>query len=427
MTPIYEDLLSFVWQYRKLPLKLIATDNQTVEVIHPGSRNTDSGPDFFGAKVRIGETTWAGNIEFHVRTSDWMKHKHQHDPAYESVILHVVYDHDLSHRDLTGKIPVLELKQFIPKGLIDKYYDLMSNASWIPCEKNLQHVEQITLKPWLHRISVERLEHKTRQIRDMLAFSKMDWETTFFHWFSSCFGFKLNNAGFLMLARSIPFRVLMKHSDNLFQTEALLFGQAGLLLNMFGDKYASDLKKEYDFLATKYDLVHIDAKVWKFMRTRPGNFPTIRISQLANILTRINNLLAEMFSEARYEKIRKLITTEASEYWLNHFHFDKPTEPEKSRLLGKIAIDNLIVNAIVPFVFLYGEFHDNQKFRNAAINMLENLAPEDNYIMKNWKKLGIIPENAIESQALIELFSQYCTPKKCLSCSIGASLMLDIH
>jgi hypothetical protein len=427
MQQIYEDLLGFVWQYRKLPLSLKTTDEQQIEIFHPGQKNTDSGPDFFGAKVKIGETIWAGNIEFHVKTTDWVRHRHQNDPAYESVILHVVFEHDLPKHEMVQNIPILELKKYISKELIDRYYSLLSETTWIPCQNNLVHVEQITLKPWLHRIAIERLEHKTQQIREMLAVTRMDWETTFFHWFSSCFGFKLNNTGFLLLARSIPFKVLMKHQDNLFQTEALLFGQAGLLLNMFQDNYAKSLKKEYVFLAEKYGLTPIDPKVWKFMRTRPGNFPTIRISQLANILTRINSLLSEMFSDARHDKIKKLLSSETSEYWKNHYHFDKITEPEKTRQLGKLAIDNLIVNAIVPFVFLYGDFHGNQKFKDAAISMLEHILPEDNHIIKSWNKLNIIAENAAESQALIELFNNYCSLKKCLSCSIGASLLLDVN
>lgn len=426
MNKIYEDLLSFVWQYRRIPMKLKTTQGDDLEIIHPGVKNTDSGPDFFGAKVKIEDTIWAGNIEIHVKASDWLLHNHHKDSLYDSVILHVVFEDDLSQTDSLKKIPVLELKNHISGKLIDTYYDLITNATWIPCQNNLKSVEQIVVKPWLSRITVERLQNKTSHIRDILAGTNMDWETSFFQWFSSCFGFKLNNQGFLMLARSIQYKILMKHQNNLFQIEALLFGQAGLLKQMYKDEYSTKLKKEYDFLAVKYNLTPLDPKVWKFMRTRPGNFPTVRISQLAHIITRMNHLLAEMFSTVDLKKIHHYLNSEASDYWMTHYHFGKISESPKSKKLGNNAIDNLIINAVVPFVFLYGEFHDNQKFRDAAISILEHIKAEDNHILKKWKTLNIQADNAAESQALIELFNEYCLEKKCLNCSIGASLLLDI-
>ncbi len=426
MNKIFEDLLSFVWQYRKLPLELTTTDGQKIEILHPGQINTDSGPDFFGAKIKIDDTVWAGNVEMHVKTSHWLQHGHQNDKAYDSVILHVVYEHDNPHEMNKYNFPVLELKPFISKELTDNYYGLIASSSWIPCEKNLKSVEQITIKPWLSKITLHRLESKTQSIREILAATNMDWETSFFRWFSSCFGFKLNNNAFHMLAHSIPFKVLMKHQDNLFQMEALLFGQAGLLLNMYQDTYAKNLKKEYDFLALKYQLMPLDPKVWKFMRTRPGNFPTVRISQLAGILTKINNLLSEMFGDVNPQTIKNLLKSEASSYWHAHYNFDRPNDAQHPKHLGNLAINNLTINAIVPFVFLYGQFHDNEKFKNAAIQMLENIPPEENHILKKWKTLHIVAENASESQALIELYNSYCQQKKCLSCSIGASLLLDV-
>jgi len=426
MKNVYEDLLSFVWQYRKLPLNLTTTTGNQIEIIHPGQKNTDSGPDFFGAKVRIDDTLWAGNVEIHVKSSDWLKHNHDKDRAYDSVILHVVFENDSVSENLS-KIPVLELKRHIPLQLIESYSQMITATQWIPCQNNLKKVEQIIIKPWLLRIAVERLENKTHHIREMLAQSKMDWETSFFLWFLSCFGFKLNNHAFLLLARSIPFKVLMKHCDKLMQMEALLFGQSGLLLRSFKDDYARELRKEYDFLSVKYNLMPVDPKIWKFMRTRPGNFPTIRISQLAGILTRLHQILAIMFSDADLNKIRNLLQSETSEYWKSHFHFDKTGETSRHKSLGTSAVDNLIINAIVPFVFLYGEFHDNQFFRNAAIQMLEQIKAEENHILKHWKSLNITAENAAESQALIELFNSYCSQKKCLECSIGASLLLDIN
>jgi hypothetical protein len=428
MKKIYEDLLAFVWQYGKIPIHLQTTDGKGVEIIHPGVENTDSGPDFFNAKVKIEDTVWVGNVEFHVKTSDWTKHKHDKNAAYDTVILHVVYEHDVEKAQIgiVNDIPVVELKQYMNQELIDRYYSLVSSPTWIPCENNLQSVEQITVKPWLSRITVERLEQKTLSIRQMLAHTSMDWETTFFHWFSSCFGFKLNNHAFLLLAKSIPYKIIMKHSDNLKQIEALLFGQAGLLMSSYQDEYAVYLKSEYEFLAQKYKLKPIDPKVWKFMRTRPGNFPTIRISQLAFILSNMSGLLAEMFGDVKLSNVKKLLKSQTSDYWKDHYHFDKMSKTPKSKQLGLPAIESLIINAIVPFVFLYGDFHDNDAFKQAAVDMLEELPGEKNHIIKKWVQLQISPENAAESQALIELFNSYCQRKKCLNCSIGASLLLDV-
>lgn len=424
---IYEDLLCFVWQYRKIPISLQTITGEQVKIINPGIKNNDSGPDFFGAKIQIGETTWAGNIEIHIKSSDWQKHKHHKNSAYDSVILHVVYEYDKPTVDnIIEDIPTIELKQFINKELIDKYKDLINSISWIPCEKNLNDVEQITIKPWLSRIMVERLEKKTDIIKEILAQNKMDWETSFFYWFSSCFGFKLNNEAFLMLAKSIPFKTIMWHQNNLFQIEALLFGQAGLLRKNFKDEYPKKLKKEYDFLAEKYKLTPLDPKIWKFMRTRPGNFPTIRISQLANILTKIKILLFEMINSSNYNKLKILLKTESSEYWKSHYNFEKKSDNIKQKKLGSLGVDNLIINAIVPFIFLYGKFHDKEKIQNSAISILENIKPEENHIIKKWGNLGIKADNSLESQALIELFNSYCTNKKCLSCSIGASLLIEL-
>jgi hypothetical protein len=413
MQRIYEDLLSFVWQYRKLPLELSTTEGETLEIHLPGNKNNDAGPDFFGAKIKIGETLWAGNVEIHVKTSDWLKHGHHHNPAYESVILHVVYENDEKQiPEKLSKIPVLELKPYISSKLVDKYYRLMASASWIPCQENLSSVQQMSLKPWLSVITEERLKSKTHTIREMLAVSKMDWENTFFQWFSSCFGFKLNNDAFLMLARSVPFKVLMKHRDNLQQLEAILFGQSGLLLNMHKDHYAKALKKEYDFLALKYQLHAIDPKVWKFMRTRPGNFPTVRISQLSGILSVMDQLLAEMFGKVNPATIKKLLNSEASEYWQSHFHFGKSSDSSRPKHLGNLATENLIINAVVPFVYLYGDFHDNPEIKKAAIRMLEQIKAEENHILKKWKSLNIVADNAAESQALIELYNSYCRAEK---------------
>jgi len=422
-----EDLLHFIWQYRKLPLQLKTTEGLSVDILHPGEKNTDAGPDFIGAKIRIGDTIWAGNVEIHVNASDWMVHKHQFNKAYENVILHVVYVADRNDVVKTnGIMPMLELKDYIEQDIIEKYTLLGANKTWIPCESNLRYVRQITVKPWLARVAVQRLEKKTDAIRSLLAQTKMDWETSFFIWFSSCFGFKLNNDAFSLLAKSIPLKTLVRHQNQIFQIEAMLFGQAGLLSDKFHDEYPVKLQQEYQYLSIKYGLQPMEGKIWKFMRTRPGNFPSMRIAQLAQIVMKMNMLLAEIFGNSDVNTIRQILSVEVSDYWKTHYVFDKQTAQIKSARLGLSAIQNLIINGIVPFVFLYGKFHDKQNIQDKAIEILEQIPAEDNQIIKNWKKLQIIPANACESQGLIELFNTYCNVKKCLSCSIGASLLLDI-
>jgi hypothetical protein len=426
MRKIYEDLLSYLWQTRKFSHPAFTTDGHSVEIIHPGSLNNDSGPDFFGARLKIGNTIWAGNVEIHVKSSDWLKHGHHNNPAYDSVIMHVVYEHDADIVRQSQIIPVLEMKKFISQNLIDSYYALLASPSWIPCNNNLKDIGTISIRPWLSSLCEERLTRKTIQIRDLFASNAMNWEESFYQWLASCMGFNLNNNAFLMLARSIPFKTLMKHRNNKLQLESLLFGQSGLLLQTANDEYATRLKKEYLFLSGKYSLTPLQPTVWKFMRTRPGNFPTIRIAQFADVLSRTNSILGEILGKACLKDIRTMLTAEVSPYWHRHYHFGKPFEKPHSNVLGKQGIDNLIINAVVPFIYLYGKFHDNQVHWQKALQILKQLEPENNIIIRNWKGLNIGADNASESQALIELYKMYCLPKRCLACSIGATLLPDI-
>ena len=421
---IKEEFLSFLWQYRKISGFLTSTKGEHIEVLHPGVKNNDEGPDFLGAKIRIGNTLWAGNVEIHVKSSDWDKHQHKIWAKYESVILHVVYEADKKiARKTNEELVTVELKNQINYKYLEKYIDLQNNTNWIPCHNNLLKVDEIIINPWLSRLLIERLERKTSEIRKIIDNNRMDWQTSFYQWLSSCFGFKLNNLGFLMLSKSLPLNIILKHQDHPFQVEALLMGQAGLLLNSFKDEYTKQLKQEYDFLAKKYSLEPIDARIWKFMRTRPSNFPTIRISQLANVISRIKYLLPELFNNPDINRISEILSANVSDYWLNHYVFDKESI-KKSKKLGTMAIHSLIINAITPFVFLYGKFHSNQLLQDNAIKLLDSIPPEENKVTKKWKEYKIKIENAADSQSLIELFNNYCCNKKCVHCSIGNVIIL---
>ncbi len=426
MKKIIEDLLSYIWEHRKFPQQLQTIGGKDLEVIHQGTLNKDSGPDFSGARIKLENTLWAGNVEIHIKTSNWLKHRHQNNEAYKSVILHVVYEHDTDIEEHFDKIPVIELKPYINKEYIDTYYSLVSSSSWIPCSNILKSLKHIFVKPWLGKLLKERLERKTDQIRKLMDSNNMCWEETFYQWIASAMGFRLNNDAFLLLARSIPLRIILWHRTNRFQTEALLFGQSGLIPINSSEEYPSALKKEYSFLKTKYSLTPINATTWKFMRTRPGNFPTVRIAQFADILTRISSLLSEILGSADLITIRKILSADASSYWTNHYSFGGSTSSKSINTMGKQATDSLIINVVIPFIYLYGNFHKQHSRIENAIRILEQTDPEDNSIIRKWKSFHIHAENASETQALLELHSSYCTLKKCLSCSIGATLFPDI-
>lgn len=427
---VNEDFIAFIWKNRLIPSQIISTNNLNVEIVSTGYQNFNAGPDFLNAKIKINNTLWAGNVEIHVKASDWIKHNHNSDPNFDNIILHVVYEADFfdqsnKHENFT----TIEIKSFISEETLKKYFNLINSQSSIPCQKNISQISFIKINPWLNRIAVERLENKTTAIKQLLSKTAMDWETTFYIWFVSSFGMKLNNTAFQLLANSLSLKTLIRHSENTFQIEALLYGQAGLLEYEFVDEYPNSLKNEYNFLATKYTLKSINPSIWKFMRTRPDNFPTVRISQLANILKNFKLLLAMITnSKADKSNIYKLLNTEASEYWLSHSVFDKISDKKRSsRKLGNSATDSLVINAIIPFIFLYGKFHNNEDFIENAIDILQSIEAEDNKIIRTWKSLNINAENALESQALIELYNSYCSNKLCLNCSIGASIMLDIN
>lgn len=429
MTVINEEFLAFLWKYYKLGTKLYSSNNDLVEIIYSGEKNLDSGPDFCNAKIKINGTIWVGNIEIHVNESDWYKHKHNNNESYKKIILHLVYNADVSkksNKDLN--ITTIELKNLISETSIKNYFNLLDSESNIPCHSLLSEVNSINFNSWLSRVGVARLENKTKIIENLLENNITCIETTFYNWLAYCFGFKINNLPFIMLAKSLPLNILLRHIENELQLEALLFGQAGFLNKEYQDDYPRKLKNEYKFLAHKYSLIPLDESIWKFMRTRPDNFPTIRISQFANLLKNLKLLLQLINTSPEYNEIVKLLDTKVSIYWLEHSCFDKKSNKSRtSRKLGSETINNLIVNAIVPFIFLLGNYKCNNYLKDKAIQILENIKPESNRITKIWKTYNILPENALESQALIELYNSYCQKKQCLNCSIGASVILDIN
>ena len=417
-----EQLLHHLWKYRLFNQNNITTINgQPVQVISPGLHNTDSGPDFFNARLKIGDTEWAGNVEIHINESDWNRHNHQHDEAYKNVILHVVYKSD-SKAKQPRHLPVLELKNYIDDKILKHYDQLMLYPGKIPCEKAFGSIDHFTINNWLDRMLIERLENKTESIAALLSQNQNNWEETFYIMLARNFGFKVNAVPFELLARSLPLNYLAKHKSSLFQLEALLYGQAGLLNSQFKDEYPNKLKREYDFLRKKFSLITTEPGLWKFMRMRPVNFPSIRLAQFAQLIHRSSHLFSKLIEAKSHKDVLRLFDVGVSEYWTSHFVFDKKSTLSEKHL-GTTAIENIIINTVSPLLFHFGKTKGEHRYQNRAIELLEKTPAEENQIIKRWHDSGYSASNAAQTQALIQLYNFYCTHKKCLLCAVGNKIL----
>lgn len=420
-----ESILHYIWKYRLFNHEdLKSTLNQSIQIIQPGNANADAGPDFYHAKIKIEETLWAGNVEIHLRSSNWYKHTHDLDQAYDNVILHVVWinDVDVYHSDRTI-IPVLELQNLVDPNLIHKINTLSDHTHWIACEPQLKEVDEFTIKQWLDRMLVERLEDKSNYFRELYHSLKGSWEDTFYIGLARSFGFKVNSLPFEMLAKNLPQQILAKHKDQPLQIEALVFGMAGLLNSNFKDEYPQKLKKEFDFLKVKYNLRSIDAYLWKFAKTRPDNFPTIRLSQFAALIVKSVHLFTKILETEDVKSLKLLFTDlPVNNYWSNHYLFDQE-QKRASRQIGDGSIAVLLINTVAPLLFFYGKELDKEKFLHQADELLLNLKAEKNIIVDKFAALGVKANSSFESQALLQMKNNYCNQKKCLNCSIGIKIL----
>lgn len=421
-----EEFLQFIWQqglFTKYNLK--TTDGQPLEIISTGQPNTDSGPDFFNAKIRIGETIWAGNIEIHQKSSHWLLHKHHADAAYDNVVLHVVEQHDKPIVVKNHELPTLEITY--QAEILENYEQLLRSAKWISCEEKLPEYDPFLIRFWFSSLMIERLQSKTGEILTILEQNKNNWNETFYQLLARNFGMKTNALPFELLAKSLPLQVLSKHKNDLFQIEALLFGQSGLLNEtLLGDDYFLSLRKEYSYLYKKYSLNGLESHLWKFMRLRPINFPTVRIAQLAMLIHHSSALFSKTLETPDTEDLRKLFDVKASSYWDNHYSFNKISKDNHPKTLGQVAFNNLVINTIVPLLFVYGDQHLDQAMKDRALHLLEKTAPESNQIIRKWEELGIESRSAFETQALLQLKNTYCDHKKCLKCQLGARIITSI-
>lgn len=413
-----EQLLHYVWKHKIFPLKeLKTTTGQQVEVIDTGLANTDAGPDFFNAKLKLDGVLWIGNIEIHERSSDWFKHGHHADASYNSVILHIASEIDTEISRSNGeRIPQIQL--ICPEAVRTNYKELLETDSYPPCYRIIPSLPPFTAHSWMTALQMERFEQKATLLNERLKRCQGNWEDAFFITLARNFGFGLNGDAFETWAHRLPFRAVDKHRNDLFQIEAIFFGQAGILEDSDGDGYYLRLKKEYTYLQHKFGLIPMDASLWRFLRLRPANFPHIRIAQLACLYHRAYGLLSRIMETETLQGVRDILKGGTSEYWLTHYTFGG-SSPSRPKTLSNTSLDLLIINTVVTFLYAYGLHKGNRVLCARAGSFLEELKAENNYITRMWEQCGMKASNAADSQALIQLKKEYCDKKKCLYCRIG--------
>jgi hypothetical protein len=418
-----ERLLQFIWQFQYFNKSELCTINdEPVQVITPGLYNHNQGPDFSNAKIIIDGTTWAGTVELHIKTSDWNKHKHQDDRNYGNVILHVVWEDDTGKGlRLVRSIPLIELKTKVPKILLQRFEELMQSQSFIACESNIRQVRDITWCSWKERLLAERLLRKASIVEAYLRQNNYHWEETFWWLLAKNFGMKVNGEAFETIARSIPLTVLARHKTQIHHLEALLLGQAGLLEEKFKEDYPALLQKEYRFLKKKYNLRPIRLPIYS-LRMRPGNFPAIRLAELAMLVHESAHLFSKIREAASAKEIKQLFEITASNYWHNHYQLDTVSAFKKKKT-GSLMRDNIVINTVAPVLFAYGNYHKEDGYKDKAIQCLEEITGERNQLTNGFKQLGIESKNARDSQALIELKNEYCSKKRCLECAVGNAFL----
>lgn len=414
-----EDFLHHLWLYRLYqPALYSTTQDETLEIIHPGYHNTDAGPDFFNAKVKIGDTLWAGNIEIHQKSSDWFKHGHHTNKAFNNVILHVVTKHDAVATTANGTT-VSTWVMNIPPQLADNYAQLKESRQKIPCIHKVNQVDTLTINGWLERMMIEKLETKVALIQQLLKHYNNDWDEVLYVLLSRNFGFGINADPFEQMARQTPWRIILKNSDDLMRLEALFLGQAGFLSDLPGeDAYMQSLQKEYHHLKHKYSLSPLPSHHWKFLRLRPANFPTIRLMQLAALFHNHRLSLDQIMKATNSQQLSAMLNVSLKGFWLTHYR-PEVLSPHKAKSIGRRSCELIIINTLVPLAYAYGRLRDNETLKDQALQWLESLSPEENTIVRQWKDHAVEADSAFQTQALIHLTQKYCRPKRCLHCRIG--------
>lgn len=419
-----EQILHYVWKHKLFQKDLQTTDGTPIEVLDVGLLNTDEGPDFFNAKIKIGEKMWVGNVEIHCSSDDWFRHGHEKNKSYNSVILHIVEHATREVQDQSQRtIPQCQITY--PKHIKENIDFLLKTDISIPCCNYIKEVSGIHMQAWLNALLLERLERKSNDIQKLLDRFNNSWADAFYVLLSRSMGFGLNSDAFERLALSLPLNYILKQGDSLIQIEALLFGQAGLLEDIGNaDEYTQKLQQEYAFLKNKYSLSPLDKEVFRMLRVRPTGSPYIRIAQLAALLSNIQGLYSKTISSNDPGQIRLLFHVNASEYWQTRYIFGD-SSPRKNKYIGDASLDVMIINTVVPIIFAYGRKRNDEAYVEKALNYLETIKPESNSIIRQFASYGVSVENAGTTQALIQLKREYCEKKKCLYCRIGYKLLSE--
>ena len=423
-----EQLLHYAWKHKLLPLsELQTTDGRVVEILDTGLHNRNSGPDFFNAKVKIGGTLWVGNVEIHLKASDWYRHGHDRDPRYNNVVLHVVGAVDMDVKTQDGNyLPQLVLE--IPQTLKDNYEELLRTDQYPPCYKIIPSLTRLTIHSWMAALQTERLEQKTEAIQKRVELCDGSWEDAYFVTLARNYGFGINGEVFEQWAQSIPLDAVNHHRDDLFQIEAIFMGQAGLLelkavpeyyqKDALNEGYFAKLRNEYLYLAHKFSMKPIDFHLWRFLRLRPQNFPHIRISQLANLYYQQKAGLSQLVECETIEQLKTLFSSHVTPYWETHYTFGS-TSSKKEKHLTYGSLNLLMINTAIPMLFAYGRHRSKEVLCDRAFDFLEQLKAENNYIIRMWQQVGLPVQTAGDSQALIQLKKEYCDKKDCLRCRFG--------
>jgi len=413
-----ERLLQFIWQFQYYNKQQLQTDEgESLLINNPGLFNRNQGPDFLNGAIKIGTTTWVGNIELHVKASDWNRHQHTSDPNYRNVILHVVWENDLSIQQSS----TLTLKNRVPKVLLEKYQELMQGSLKQACKGFLPALSQIGWMSWKERLAAERLERKSKKVLELLDQSKQHWEEVLWWMLAANFGIKVNCDAFETMSRSISVNILAKHKNQIHQLEALLLGQANLLNGDYEEEYPKLLQKEFLFLKKKYAL-QSNTVLPHFLRMRPANFPTVRLAQLAMLVNQSNHLFSKIKELKSVKDVKELLNVTANDYWHYHYNFDEQTD-YKPKHLGSQMADNIIINTIAPVLFAYGMFTKQEPYKEKSLHWLQQLSAEQNAITKLWSAAEVSNRSAFDSQSLIELTNNYCNHQRCLDCAVGNKVL----
>lgn len=418
-----EDFIHYIWKYKKFSFSNIKTsDGEELTILNSGDYLQKEGPDFFNAQIIIADQKWAGNIEIHVKSSDWYLHRHEKDANYNNVILHVVWIHDAPvFRKDNSEIPVFEIKNYVSQDVQHTYKELSTKKSWIYCENQIKNIDSFVLANWQERLFLERLEEKAKPIQELLTETHQDWEAVLFYLLAKNFGLNTNGDAFYKIAKSLTFSLIQKESLEVIYLEALLFGQANLIPADVEDNYPKELKDWYDYLAIKYKLNKPTLENIQFFQHRPDNFPTIRLAQLAMLYHLQRNLFSKIISTKNLTEIQSLFDLSVNGYWKTHYNFDKPS-PKKGKSLSREFINLLIINTIIPIKFAYSQ-NQGKESAEILIDLLATIPAEKNNIIEKFSIFGIKSKNAFQTQALLQLKNNYCNSKKCLNCAIGLDLL----